>query len=1352
MHFSSIACFAVSSLVLTAQAMPPDLVRDAQVSATSMASPTADGKYGVERLRDGSNGTKWASANFAKMPQMVTMTWPEPVTLDTVKVDIFSAQMGNLYALWKTVELRLSDGASVTCEPRKDQTFLLVRFDTPHRVSQLDLVITAVYEPKHYIGICELGVYHDPHKRIREPKQIVKAKATNTIEPRGRPHHPTVYITPEDVARARRNAQATEWGKAERALILKQADVWLEHDDDYWLQFLPEPGACYAYGFTGCPICSAACGTWGGARCSWDRPRTLRCTNGHALPDPEHPDTGAGYRGDDGRFHYIVGSWNAWVTEQWTRKATPALAHAYALTADEKYAERAAFFLDAMASIYAESTSGSWDYPSRPPSGRFARPWYQVARNLVVYVEAYDLIYSSVTLGKPSLRPAIEKRASPEPTLQKRAVGTADAAGRSWPGMTRRENIDLNLMQDGAAYCYKHTFKGILHNGHADYMRGALAVGALLGIPEYVENAVSSPYSIYAMLANNCDRDGRYYETALGYALHARNLYLTFVEPLRNWRSEARPDGVDIFTDPRMLSFFYLPDLVMECAGHSPNFGDCGPDNNFRLPKNIPYSPTDYSYAEWLYRGCAGLAKEEFGKILSWLANGDISKARKGARHKRWLLYNADPVPGTVGAALPADLRKRLFGSWLLGQKGIGILRDGEGVEAQAALLRFGPSLNHGDRDDLGLIYYGKGWQLTYEIGYGLGSTHTQVGWGSQTASHTLVAVNEASQRGGSGGSATLFAALPSVKIMAADSPLSYASQNVTQYHRTVALIGQGADQYLVDVFRVRGGKQHDYIVGVQTQDVETEGIDLGLEEEGSLAGLEHAWGERQGHDGDIKGFPNKPYWNPPPGTGYGFFYDARRGEATSAFRLDFSITGRNHAHFRIHCLPEPGTTAIVAKAPGLYPRHRKATYLIARRQGDKEGLESVFAAVMEPYAGTLPAKGIPSHVLLGSVIDYKPEIKHLGGLDIVLLKGTAPGDFMTFEVGVAETGDYEVVAYILNASSYGTVVVSLDGSQLGDPVVATSDGIRGPVGVSFGRRRLTAGKHQMTFRMAESAAYYVGVSSILLTPWSKRQEAGSTAPTPILSAAERVPVTGPPAEIAPVGVYVRRDGRDEYTFSTELSDAQWTAATKAGTLQWRGAFVFLAVRDGVLETVATHGAWDVRLAGKAIGPEVGLLRGNVTALDDPARWIEIDVALPEGANAPCVYLNNPGYSRQTAYRIYGTAPTRTGCRIDLGPQPMLLGQGRVHQIPSDNLIETDIPHEYCRSVVGGTNTGFFNGKLMMNGKGAQTKVTEAIHGQPMKLHVKSTDGFAEGDPLFYYDVQLGDAVTIPTAWEKKGK
>ena len=1325
---------------------PPNLAPQATIVATSAAAPP-DGKYGTLKAVDGSRDTHWASADGA-LPQELTLTWPEPVEIDTVLLDIYARENRNLYADWKRVEVELSDGAKRAVDlPEQTDDVLIVRFDEAHTVASLTVRIVEVHEAKTYVGVDEIGVYLDPEKKIGPPRAIVRALPRERLVPQGRPEHPIVYVNKDDVARARRNAEETEWGRGEKQRILDSAAKWLGHDEEHWLQFLPPPGACYAYAFVGCPICGSRWGTWGGARCRWDRPNTVECTKGHVLPDAEHPDDGGGYVGPDGRIHYFIGSWNAWVTEQWTRNALPSLAHAYALTGDEQYAERAAFFFDALASIYAESTSGSWDYPSRPPSGRFCRPWYQVARNLVVYVDAYDLIYSSDALDKPSLRPTLAADFAPGPTLQKERVETSDAHGQSRAGMTRRENIDLNLMGDAAYYCYSHTFGGMLHNGHADYMRGALAVGALLGIPEYVRNAVDSPFSIYAMLANNCDRDGRYYETSLGYALHARNLYLTFVDPLKNWRDADYPKGINILGDPRMRSFYLLPDLSVNLCGHAPNFGDTGPDDGHRDAPEHPYSARDYELAEHLYAGWPEEGRERFARILRFLGRGDVERLR-GSRNARWLLYHADPIEGGGEAELPPDLRRKVFGSWFLGQKGLALLRDGEGEDAQGVLLRFGPSLNHGDLDDLGLIYYAHGWQVCHEIGYGLGSTHTQVGWGSQTASHTLVTVNEKSQRGGSGGSLYLFARLPGLKVVEADSPLSYASQGVTEYRRTVAVIGEGRDQYLVDLFRVAGGEQHDYIVGSRGQEFEASGVALGAEEPGSLAGTENAWGEKLGLDGDVIGFPNKPYWNPPPGNGYGFFYGARRAPTASPWSVTWRAGGPGDVRFRVHVLPEGDGEAIVAKAPGLYPHNHNASYLISRRRG--ENLRSAFVSVMEPYAVSLPTDALDVPALRERLGEHSAEVKEIPNLGVLLLKGEKAGDQMTFGIEVGEAGEYEIAAQMLKAPSYGTARVLVDGEALGEPFDATGSMVGAPELVVFGRRELAAGEHDVRFEMLEhDEYYYLGVASLILRPAGEATE--PLEPRPILTSVERLAVKGSSDAMAPLGVHIKRPDGEEILVSADLRSKGNSVETPAGELRWDGAIVYVKLREGRPVAIATHGAGQVSLGELKLAPQPAFYAGEVVRVNYDERWVEVrtDPPLPaEGLAGEPAIFSSDRYTRTTAYRIAQIAPGEGVARISLGDQGMLLGQGRAHEIPTPQVIMTDIPHEYARSVVGGKDDGLFNGKLLRGESGAETYLKAVHFATPMKLLVEDATGFEDGEVLYYYDVAVGDRVTIPTsAW-----
>ena len=768
------------------------------------------------------------------------------------------------------------------------------------------------------------------------PEQPAKRPLSReAIEIRGRADHPCVNLTPADVQAARRRIEQSAWARSERDAIVKEADRWLEGTDAYWLGFLPEKGAAYAYGFTGCPICDGKTGTWGAARCSWDKPGKVTCDQSHVLPDADHPDAGKGYTATDGRIHYLVGQFNAWATEQWTTKALPALSQAYLLTGDERYADRGLLLLDMIGSIYEESTDGSWDYPSDPPSGRLARPWYQVARTLVMYVDYYDALMTSPANDKPSLR----------------------------PGMARRENIEQHFLLYGAYYCYSHAWAGALHNGHADYLRGSMAVGCLLDVPEYIDAAVNGPFSIDVMLSNNIDRDGRYYETAPGYAMHARHLYLTYADPLRNLKSAEYPDGINLYDDPRLQATLTLPDLQIQMAGRRPNFGDCAPEIRYLEAPEKLFNNYDYDFAERLTAMASDPArKAEFESVLLYLAGDDLQTLRgKGARN--WLLWHAAEPPA-ADPKLSPTLERRLNGSWILGMKGLALLRSGN----QAALLRFGPSLNHGDPDDMGLLYYANGYELSYDIGYGLASTHSQIGWGSSTVSHALVTVNEKSQMDGPGGGGSLlsFASLPSVQYAEADSPLSYSAENVKEYRRALALTSAG---YLVDCFRVDGGRQHDFGFGSLGTSLEPFGLNAMEATSGSLAeGV--AWGQNIGADGDIKGQPNKPYWNPPPGNGYGFFFDVRRGAQTSApwggkwsmsdmrprqageVTWDGKLrdTGEHKTWMRMHLVGDEAEP-IMASAPGLYPHFPLSSYVIARRKG-AEGLQSTFLAIYEPAAG----------------------------------------------------------------------------------------------------------------------------------------------------------------------------------------------------------------------------------------------------------------------------------------------------------------------------------------------------------------------------------------------------------------
>lgn len=758
--------------------------------------------------------------------------------------------------------------------------------------------------------------------------------------------HPTVYMTPADVQRARENRARFPWAGETAEALIRDADVWLQKDDAWFRNAVPSAGAAFAYGFTGCPICGAGWGTWMAANASFDNPGHVTCANGHVLPDAEHPDPGTGYVGKDGRIHYMVGSYNAWAIETLTFKALGNLTAAYTLTGDEKYADKAVVIMDAIANVYPEDTKGSWDYPSNPPSGRLSRPWYQVSRVLVHFTDFYDQLFNSPSLNRPSIT----------------------------NGLSRRQNIETNLLKNGAAYCYEQSLAGGLNNGEADYVRGVLAVGVCLGIPEYVKWATDGPYGIYSLLENNIDRDGGYYETSIGYAGHTRDLYFTFAEPLLNYRGSAYPNGVNLYEHPKFRRFLTLHNLAQKGAGHAPPYGDGTPITEKKIASERPFDLNDYMMLERLHARTTGTAQKEISTMLHWLAEGDIEKVRGtfpvtsttgGFDMRKWLLFHAPPTDAsTKDAPLSSDMMRQITGSNFLGQKGIGVLRTGSGENSQALLMRFGPSLNHGHFDDLNINYFARGYELTYDIGYGLGSTHTQVGWAVQTASHNLVVVDETSQLlvstnpdlpSGSGGSLHLFAHMPGAKIIEASSNGSYAAQGVSQYRRTLALIGEGADAYALDLFRVHGGKQHDYMFHALGTNAKFSGVEFGPIAKGSLAGEKYEWGNKQLNDGDMEGHPEKPYWNPPPGNGYGFLVQPQRAKAKADGVVSADWTIDDGTHLRL-MMPQSDNEILTAVAPGLYPTTGfgarralpKARYVVSRRKG--ENLSSEFIAAIEPY------------------------------------------------------------------------------------------------------------------------------------------------------------------------------------------------------------------------------------------------------------------------------------------------------------------------------------------------------------------------------------------------------------------
>jgi len=142
------------------------------------------------------------------------------------------------------------------------------------------------------------------------------------------------------------------------------------------------------------------------------------------------------------------------------------------------------------------------------------------------------------------------------------------------------------------------------------------------------------------------------------------------------------------------------------------------------------------------------------------------------------------------------------------------------------------------------------------------------------------------------------------------------------------------------------------------------------------------------------------------------------------------------------------------------------------------------------------------------------------------------------------------------------------------------------------------------------------------------------------------------------------------------------------------------------------------------------------------------------------IYFTNPGYTRNTAYRIDKVEKTEAGSRIFLHATTGL-GVGRVESAPDARTLVSSVPHEYANSVRrspgwgtpgAGTGSGFFSGKRIRSASGAETRIVSARFGNPMTLAVESSAGFKPGEVFYYDDIQPDDSFVIPGVIYKPGE
>ncbi len=298
-----------------------------------------------------------------------------------------------------------------------------------------------------------------------------------------------------------------------------------------------------------------------------------------------------------------------------------------------------------------------------------------------------------------------------------------------------------------------------------------------------------------------------------------------------------------------------------------------------------------------------------------------------------------------IAPTAPAD--GKLAQSVLFDGAGYAILRAGKDVNTRKHLLvYFSQSSNaHGHWDQLHLQPVAYGYDLSMQIGYwasgGPGKHHA---FNKGTVNHNTVEVDIKAQNMVSMGTLKLYGITNPVKVCEVSSASAYDQCSV--YRRVAALINVGPDEHFIaDIFRVAGGKTHDYLWhslgGDNAENFEIateENATFSVQEHGTLLGEDIAFGTEK-HIGT---------------SGYSWLKDVARARTDKGWTAAWLADPEQQIGLRLHMTGAPGREVITCKGEGygIVGESPWDAYTVTRHQSETEPCVSIFAAVIEPHKG----------------------------------------------------------------------------------------------------------------------------------------------------------------------------------------------------------------------------------------------------------------------------------------------------------------------------------------------------------------------------------------------------------------
>lgn len=677
----------------------------------------------------------------------------------------------------------------------------------------------------------------------------------------------------------------------------------------------------------GCPVHGATIYRHGTYPWKLDRehPFTITCPEGgehypsndfeayyrSGMKDPQlltgpYSDSGRGWVAPDGQRYWLVAYACHW---NWMKNWIPAvvtLSEAYILTGNPLYAHKAIVLLDRIAEVYPGMEHSKQSRYGELMKGKYYGKivnaiWETgVLERLAI---AYDRVFPALTGG--------------------------DAVSLPWRSAAEiRAHIEANLLEEGIDGVEKRWVSGNygLHQNaliHTALVRQNGPTQELLrGVFEQTGKDLRYEGLNYA-LYNLVYKDGMPYESSPNYDAMWLESFVNMARPL----SQA---GFDLIEHPKMKRMFDAP-LNLVCAGRfTPAIGDSGSiDSAWIVPNREVYEAAYRRYREpryaWALEHMNALKEDRIQSFEDLFKDSIVEAARIDAKKHR-----------------PRS-RSRLLDGF-----GAAILNNSR--DSVSASMYYGVRNVHSHKDCLNLELFGQGRRLTPDLGYPDQTDNFHSGifsWTQHTVSHNCVVVDRSPQDLKDVGRVLRIHDSPTVHVVDIEASRTYSQADV--YRRTLLQVDTDEEgSYFVDVFRVRGGKDHVLSIHGAAGEFAFIGADLPAPvTEGTLAGPEVDHGElyddpvlgKPGYDGSFSGYR---------GSGYSHFFNWQRVMQPGPVIAQWVFSGSETTRLRVHIPQSEGQEITVADAH-VSPQKKIPTilkYVLLRRAGTAVG--NTFVTIWE--------------------------------------------------------------------------------------------------------------------------------------------------------------------------------------------------------------------------------------------------------------------------------------------------------------------------------------------------------------------------------------------------------------------